>query len=601
MITGRRKDFGTGWHDGEYAIFIQGGSASNPPVITDSAGREHRGQYLNNEGGQVQFVFPSFTDTEPAKLTYNGQSQEIPGFGSEFSGPNMGSLQQRANKGPSASGAGGGSGASVGGMSSSISGGVAFPIDISSEFPDPVLTDYTPIEAAPYKYVDPIEFASKFSNFNRSELAKNMKMSKDFALDLIDTELQALEKYVPKSAGIKRFEIAADNVFNQQQRTQQLETAIPDQLADLNRIAGDYRTYASGEVPNPVVDRAMQLGTASAAADVAATSGFGVGSSAARKLTDLMSADQRIQLSQMGLQGLSDNAVTQANLRLAPTSYSDAGQQINVMPSVSGSQLQSAVNSDINNRTLLDPATGLSTEVNQNQFTTQLEQGTRQFNASNTLQNDQFNATNQNSFAMELFNYRAQLANAIQQATQGTLNIEREDMLREQNQEIFKDYFEQAQRAGDRGAVAAGIAQIVKGFGGIGAFINVLKDVFGSDIDTEDIAVDSDGDGVQEGGPNDFGGGGINTDQSDGQGGAAGDGEFVDSDGDGIQTGGPNDFESSGGSGGEYDGDEDGDGMMDSGPGGFREDDAGYAYSSGVYSNNPYDSASLKQFFISTR
>lgn len=580
MIIGRRKDFGTGFHDGEYAVFIQGGGAGNPPTITDSNGQEHRGVYLNSENGQAQFVFPSFTDPGPATFTYGGQSQEIPGFGSEFQGGGVGSLQQRSNKGPSASGAGGGAGTGFGG--SAISGGVAYPTDISGEFPDPVLTGYDPIKAAPYKYVDPIKFAEKFGQFNRTELGKNMQLAKEFAMDQIDTELDALTKFVPIASGIKRYETAADNIFNQQQRTQQLESTIPDQLNDLNSIRDAYTTYSQGEVPNAVVDNALTLGTASAAADVAATSGFGVNSSAARKLSDLMSAQDRIGLSQMGLEGLRTNVGDQANLRLAPTAYSDAGQQVNVMPSVSGSQLQVNAAGEINARTTLDPSTALSSQINQNQFGTQLEQTTRQFNASNTLQNDQFNATNQNTFGLELFNYKAQFANAVQQADQGGLNIAREDALREQNQEIFQDYFEQAQQAGNTQAIAAGISQIAQLFGGIGGFLGFIKDQFGEDIDTEDSETDFDidGDGDTDDSVPDFSPDfdSDDRDSSSGGGGASGDDSLgVDPDGNPILP----DVDA----GIDIDGD------------GRNDNNEVPDFDSGIYADNPYDSASLNQFY----
>lgn len=365
-----------------------------------------------------------------------------------------------------------------------VAGGVAFPYNLASQFPNPVTINYQPIVAAPFKYTDPMKFAKKFAEFNRGEFQKNVVQSKEFALDALDTELKGLQFYTPKAAALKRYETAADNVFNQQERTKQLQAAIPDVLADQDQQAEDARAYAEGRLPDQVVDNALSLTTRSEAADIATSGGFGQRSSASRKMSDLMSARERFQISQYGNQLKSASIADRANLRLAPTSYSDAGQQIRVMPSVSGSQLQQAYGSELNRATILDPGTGLSTEVNQQQFQTNLEQDTRKFNTSNQLDTDKYNATTQNDFALQKFGYQAQFANAYQQATQGALNLEREDTLREQNMAVFEDYLKKAQKAGDKKAIASGLSQLFQAFGGFSGFIDTIKDVFGSDTDT---------------------------------------------------------------------------------------------------------------------
>lgn len=433
----------------------------------------NRGHYRLPKPGRS---YPSGTKVI-VKLN-NGEevTQEIGSPGSRVEAPDLG---EGANVTASA---GGGVGGAEGG---GVQGGVAFPYDLSSQFPSAVTINYQPIQAAPYKYTNPMEFAKEFAEFNRGEFSKNVIQSKEFALDALDTELQGLQRFVPKAAATKRFETAADNVFNQQERTKQIQSAIPDVLADQDVQAADARAYAEGRLPDSVLDSSLNLATRSEAADIASASGFGSRSSVARKTSDLMSARERFGISQYGNQLKSQSIADRANLRLAPTSYSDAGQQMRVMPTVSGAQLQTAYGTELNRATMIDPSTGLSTEVAQQQFSTNLNQETNKFNATNTLATDQFNANNLNKFALDKFDYQAQFANAYQQATQGTLNIQREDAIREQNKDIFLDFLNKAQKAGDRKALASGLAQIFQSFGGVDKFMDLIKDTFGSSTDTQ--------------------------------------------------------------------------------------------------------------------
>lgn len=406
-------------------VIILPTDVGSPPTITLSDGTVVQavkgdragGVYKGHEG--YQWVFPNdVLGQTDAVLSVDGKTQKLSNTNMSYRGGTVGSL------GISPKGAiGDVSGPEVGG-SGTVGLYGAVPEYIGDKFPDPATSKYKDIKNAgeQFKFTDPLEFGKQFGITQRNELQQNNAQAKQFALDSMDTELQGLLNYVPKSAALKRDQTALDNRFNQQQRTEQVMSAIPDVVSDINRVGADARMYASGEIPNSVVDKALALGTRSAAADIAASSGFGVGSSAARKLSDLMSAKDRIGLSQYGEGLLSQNAAQRADLFLAPTQYSNAGAQINVAPSISGSQLQQSSFQDINSRSLVDANTAVTSVINQNQFLTNTLARNREFNATNRLQNSQFNVTNKNNFALSRFNYEVSYANSVAGATQTNIN-----------------------------------------------------------------------------------------------------------------------------------------------------------------------------------
>lgn len=370
-------------------------------TITAVKGTAAGGTYKGHEG--YQWAFPrDVLGHEGAILSVGGQKQKIGSTNLSWRGGSVGSLQP-SNK----TGANEGGGFAAGTAPGMVGEFGVVPGDLSGMFPTAATTSFEPIKGAAqdYQFVDPIKFGGAYGEYQRGELKKNYQQAQEFAVGALDMELSALQAYVPKSAALKREQISLDNTFNQAERTKQVNAAIPDVVADVNRVAADARTYASGEVPNDVVDRALELGVRSAAADVASTSGFGVSSSAARKTSDLMSAQERIKLSQYGEGLLSSNAAQRAQLFLAPTEYSNAGSQINVNPTFSGAQLQAGYFENINSQSLINAPTAFGSTIQQFQFVSGLDQQTQQFNAQATLQNDQFNATNQNQFALSFFNY----------------------------------------------------------------------------------------------------------------------------------------------------------------------------------------------------
>ena len=311
---------------------------------------------------------------------------------------------------------------------------------------------------------------------------KNYALGKELALDTLDTELAGLEKFIPAKANLQRGQVGLDNVFNQAQRTQQIDTALPGVRKDLETQAERARTLASGRLPSSIEDRALEVGVRSKAADL--TGGFGAQSSASRKVSDLLSADQRLDLSKYGDQLLTSNIGAKASLELAPTEYANAGSQINVNPTLSPSQLISSNMSQISGIVSLPTGRAFSSNIQQNQFSTGLEQQTRQFNAGNELQNSQFNAGVGNSFALQKFGYDVSYAGAVAGAQQTDINTNLALEQQQQYQQIVQQLMHQSQSIQQIGAIVQGISGLLGASGGLGGILSsatsFLSSLFGS-------------------------------------------------------------------------------------------------------------------------
>ncbi len=276
-----------------------------------------------------------------------------------------------------------------------------------------------PIENNPFVNYDKLnvrDFANEFGANNRSQIKTNFREGQGFALDALDTELAGLQKFAPAAGDLSRSQTRIDNVTNQDTRTSQVNSVLPDARGryDAAGRALDAQgqraaTYAKGELTSDTLDRAMELGIRSRAGDQAGFSGIGPRSSQASKISDLMSADQRFQIAQYGENLTTGNIQSQqgllrerAGLLLAPTSYAQVGNKIGPAPEVGAGRLSYQGASMLNEGTLLTPGQAVSTEVNQRQFEQQAKTRNNEFNTSNKIA---VNTTNsQGQFNADSFN-----------------------------------------------------------------------------------------------------------------------------------------------------------------------------------------------------
>lgn len=404
------------------AFLINGGPLSSPPTVTIN-GTTHTATLLNTidegQGPRSQYIFPSevANNTSGFDINAGGQTFHVENGQKAYEGDSGNFTYRGPGRGDLAEGEGGG-------FAPGNIGYGSFPAYQGGKFPKVSTINYTNIKTAPYSFTDPQKFAAKYGEFNRGETAKNFSQAQGMALQTLDTELQGLSNYVPAASALKRSQTAADNVFNQAQRTAQINQVMPNAAGDLEAQRQRASAYANGRLPDTMEDRALELGVRSQAADQAFAGGFGASSSAARKASDLMSAQQRLQIGQYGEQLLGSNMQLNAQLNLAPTEYSNAGQQVSVMPSLSASQLTSQNQQELDANTLISPTNALSSTISQNQFKTNLEQSTRQFNAQMGWNTQQFNANAANQFAMAKFGYDVGYAGSVAGAAQTNTNTQ---------------------------------------------------------------------------------------------------------------------------------------------------------------------------------
>lgn len=472
----------------------------NGQVITARRGDQAGGVYKGHEG--YQWVFPQdVLNQQGAVLNAGGQTQTLGSTNMSYRGSSLGSLSE-SNKGALGSGSSTGSGIYAPNQVGNY--GYA-PADLTGQFPSASMVNYTPIQAADFNFTDPASYANQYAEVNRAQDQINLAYSKYNALNLLDTELEGLTRYAPAASALKRRETSADNIFNQQERTAQIDTALPGVRQNLQGQASRANAFAQGQIPDDFGgDSAYELNSRSRAAENNLAGGFGANSSVARKASDLMSVERRLQLSQYGDTLLSNNANQQANLFLAPTSYSNAGQQISVIPSISGSQLQQNQQQQLNANTTISPTNALSSTIQQEQFFTNLNQQTNQFNASNQLTADTANAAALNNFALDKFGYQVGLAGANAGAAQTNRNTEIALQQQERYERIFSDMLNRTQTNNTIGSVFSGLGTFLQTMFGNGSsngegslwdqIIGYFGDGESSDpytLDTSDIPSDS--------------------------------------------------------------------------------------------------------------
>lgn len=462
------------WKGGPVLLTPDSGPRT-PPTITGPDGKTYTGKYINTKESRHQFVFPKeLVGMQNLQVNYGGQSGSIQSGSTSYEGGGLGGWAARGKGslggGPYGDGPTSGYEQKAGGGDKFAPGQAGelgyYPAYLGDEFPSPITTKYKNIKTPQYKFTDPFDFASKFGELNRQEIGKNYEQSKNMGLDALNTELKGLQGFAPAAAALQRGLTSEDNVFNQQQRTNQIEGTLPGVRGQLNAQGARAETYAGGNLPSSIDDRAYEVSARSKAADLASAGGFGAGSSAARKTSDLMSAEQRLNLSKYGDQLLGQNIGAKASLLLAPTEYANAGSQIKVTPSVDAASRGSQFLSEINQGTLLSPGAAFQGNIQQNQFITSLESNTRQFNAANQLQNSQFNAKNQNDFALAKFGYDVGYAGSVAGAYQTNANTVAEIAQQNKAMDIYESNKRDTQTSNTIGAITGAITSIAGMFGG---------------------------------------------------------------------------------------------------------------------------------------
>lgn len=434
--------------------------------VIDENNRGTTGHEVFNGKGALKYNLSGLADPNAAYIEVDGQKYEItPGQRQTY---NFGS-----SKPVSSSAVSGFTAGSAGGFGTGIGASGGLVNYLGDNYPKFEPISYDPVKVKPipnsgYDIIDPQEFSENYGDFTTDRFVNNFGTSEKLALKTLETELKGLKMFAPAAASIKRRELSADNLFNQSQRTTQINEVLPDVAAGLKQQTKDAATFASGRFTSEIEDRALETGLRSESADISRSRGFGDNSTAAMKASDLASARERFGIAQYGNELKGVNSQSRQQLELAPTSYSDAGQQIKVTPTVDAGSLQRANTTELTRLNTIDTATGLNSlsqqgqyldtaNTNINQFNTTTKLGADQFNSQLKFNTDTYNSSNSFAAALGKFNYDVQFSNAVAGFQQQGLNQTREDTIRKELTDIYNSNKSDAQKQQDIKNILSGV------------------------------------------------------------------------------------------------------------------------------------------------
>lgn len=416
------------------------------------AGNQHNGQRGHFRFPQPGQAFPS--GSYVLMTLDNGQTVQW-GIGNPGSRNTGGTGQVGSAGAPPPSGGGGSVGTAESGP------GFAFPqSDFSGLGFSPISPSFLPQVQVPN--VDPIEATGEAGAFNVPQFQENLQTGSQNALDLTQLEFQGLENFnkqarelqkegiidenafnklqiaaandfnrsqIPAANEFNQEQIGEANVFNQGQRLKQLETALPGARETILRQVERGNTLAEGRFVSDAEDRAFEVAARNASAEGTVVRGFGDDSVFGRRASDLLSAEQRLNLSQVGEQTLDrfltlganlafdqpikQNPILDQPLRFQPQQATTA-QDIPGAPARPASELAVQQQNSLNELTTITPAQSIQTQVGQNEFQANLSQRTNEFNSRLDFESQRFNS--ETGLQIDLEQLYADVFNSQQEA-----------------------------------------------------------------------------------------------------------------------------------------------------------------------------------------
>lgn len=399
--------------------------------------------------------------------------------------------------------------AGEGGLPEGIAG-VAPPIFIDPSLVQPFPVTPAFIPQAQFQHTDPIQYTGQVGEFNReqSQLAFETGLSR--AKQVQREELASILEFAQGMSQFQQQLVGQENVFNQQQRIQAAETAIPGVQDIFARQRERAETLAEGRLLTTAEDRAFELAAQSASAEGNFVRGFGDDSVVGRTTSEKLSAQQRLGLTQLGENFLTRSLQQAAGVLMDVPLKASISQRLPSQPNVPFAQVAAGQQAAETALTTIAPQAALSAEVQQQQFATNLEQRTNEFNANMQSVSDRFNSSQFYNAMLEQLGITMFNAQQQQAFIQGQFNAIAEAQELERKREEFDKVIADYKKHRDNNQLIAGIASLFgaaatlpdwvwKGIKGLGGdAYDVLSDIFGGSDgggDTGGEAGDVDGDG----------------------------------------------------------------------------------------------------------
>lgn len=254
------------------------------------------------------------------------------------------------------------------------------------------------------EFTDPIETLRAIAKENKGQISENYLLSLQQAGQLSEANKNQLVDYLNTMSPLQLQMVGIENAFNQQQKLQAAETAVPGIADTLRGEIKNAQTLASGRLLRDAEDRALEQTARSAGADAAWTRGLGDDSLVGKRLSDQLSVSQRLGVMQQG-QNYMNTAVQLANQTLMDTPNKAAlSQQIPGVPQRTVSDIATQQWEMWNRGTTLTPGEAQSSIVQQR------------------VQQAQLDANLQNEYNKYMYDIMAANTQAINTQNQDILN-----------------------------------------------------------------------------------------------------------------------------------------------------------------------------------
>jgi hypothetical protein len=246
------------------------------------------------------------------------------------------------------------------------------------------------------EFTDPIETLRAIAAENKGQISENYLLSLQQAGQLSEANTKQLLDYLNVMSPLQLQMVGIENQFNQQQKLQAAETAMPGIQDTLNKQIKDAETLASGRLLTSVEDRALEEIARSAGADAAWTRGLGDDSLAGKRLSDQLSVGQRMQLMQQG-----ENYMNTA-VQLAAQTLMDSPNKANLSQQISGTPQRTLSDIAQQQQAIWNQGTTLSPEAAQSSI---VQQRIQQAQLDADLQKDY------NNYMMQIMSANTQAIN----------------------------------------------------------------------------------------------------------------------------------------------------------------------------------------------
>ena len=246
---------------------------------------------------------------------------------------------------------------------------------------DPSLNERTQITDTEIQFTDPIDTLRRIAAENAGQIDANHIRALEQAGKLSEANTQQLIDYIDTMSPYQRQLIGIENAFNQQQKLQAAEAAVPGVTDMLRGELKNAQTLASGRLLTTSEDRALEQIARTAGADAAWSRGLGDDSLIGQTLSDQLSVTQRQQVMAHG-----QNYLTQA-LQAATSTLMDTpqkaamGSAIPATPPKSVSDLYTSQFNALNQLTTMSPTDAQSSIVGQRTAQAQMDYNTKATNA----------------------------------------------------------------------------------------------------------------------------------------------------------------------------------------------------------------------------